>query len=693
MKYLITLAITFWAFHSNANIALSCKHVPLIQKGFLDQHINYKKYSDKLEQRVFDQFIKRLDPSKLYFTQSDIKTAEKLMKGNLKRIQMVDCSSVMKVYSIYQERVAERLKFVKEFLNDKYAFDSKVSLNLDASKRERAKTTAEINDFHKKYLHFQISNYLAAEDSTDKTDKKDKNDAKVSDQTLTKAKEKVIKNYERVSKKIAGLSEEEKLSDYIDSFARGLDPHSSYFSRDALENFEIQMKLSLEGIGATLRWEDGFTVVESLVEGGAAAVSNQIKPKDKIIAVSQGPNKPMEDVIDMDLSDVVKKIRGPKGTPVHLTILRKTGDKTERFIAKLKRDKINLEDEAASISYQKRKIGTEEKLIGLINLPSFYSDGRRGGRSSAKDVEKLIAEAKAKKVDGIVLDLSSNGGGSLDDAVKLSGLFFKTGNVVKQSSSNPMQPAIVLADVNPEVNYEGPLVILTSRVSASASEIVSGTLQDYKRAVVVGADHTFGKGTVQSVVTLPSVGALKVTVGMFFVPGGYSTQHRGVISDIHFPSPLETDEIGEKTYDYSLPPQKLDSFISSSAFVTEGKGKWKILDKKTIGALKEASDKRIAANEEFKKIKEDLDKAIKRGKIIELSEVMKEQKETKKEEEAEGPLSKAQKQAKYEKRPEIQEAINIVADLIAIQNDVPLSQVQEVKPQAVLEKAAKIKKM
>jgi carboxyl-terminal processing protease len=438
MKFLISLAILIVAYQSNAQVSLSCKHIPLIQKGFLDQHINSKKYSDKLEQRVIDQFIKRLDPSKLYFTQSDVKAAEKQMKGVLKRTQQMDCSAFMKVYATYQNKVADRLKFVKSFLDDKYVFDKTVSLNLDASARPYSKTVDEINDFHKKYLHFQISNYLAT------------------DLSLDKAKEKVIKNYERISKKIAGLSEDEKFSDYLDSFARALDPHSSYFSKDALENFEIQMKLSLEGIGATLRWEDGFTVVESLVEGGSAAVSNQIKPKDKIIAVSQGEGKPMEDVIDMDLGDVVKKIRGKKGTPVHLTILRKIGDKTERIVAKLKRDKINLEDEAAAISYHKRKIGSSEKLIGLVNLPSFYSDGRSGGRSSAKDLEKLLAEAKAKKVDGLILDLSSNGGGSLDDAVKISGLFYKTGNVVKQSSSNPMQPAIVLADVNPEVNYDGP---------------------------------------------------------------------------------------------------------------------------------------------------------------------------------------------------------------------------------------------
>lgn len=671
MKSLVLMLTLVFSLNANAEVMLSCKHVPLIQKGFLDQHINFKNYSNKLEKRVFDQYIKRLDPSKLYLTDSDVKKSAKQMKGVLKRTQQIDCSPVMKVYSTYQKRVADRLKFVKQFLGSKYKFDKTVSLNLDADKRDRARNVEEINEFHKKYLHFQISNYLAT------------------DIELEKAKSKVIKNYERISKKIASLTEEDRLSDYLDSFARALDPHSSYFSRDALANFEIQMKLSLEGIGATLRWEDGFTVVESLVEGGSAAKSGQIKPKDKIIAVSQGPGKAMQDVIDMDLGDVVKKIRGKKGTPVYLTILRKEGDKTERFVAKLKRDKINLEDEAASISYEKRKIGNSQKLIGLVNLPSFYSDGRRGGRSAAKDLEKILKEANAKKVDGIVLDLSSNGGGSLDDAVKISGLFFKTGNVVKQSSSNPLQPAMVLADINSEVDYSGPLVILTSRVSASASEIVSGTLQDYKRAVIVGADHTFGKGTVQSVVTLPSIGALKVTVGMFFVPGGYSTQHRGVISDIDFPSALETDEIGEKTYDYSLPPKKLDSFISSSAFVTDGKNKWKILDKGSIDALRTASEKRIADNKEFKEIKEDIAKSLKRGKVIELSEVMKEKEESKKEEDKESSLSKIDKLAKYVERPEIQEAINIVTDLIAVQNDIPLSQVKSLKPQASAEKPNK----
>lgn len=654
--------------------SLNCKHVPIIQKGFLSQHINYNDYNEALEKRLIDQYIKRLDPSKLYLTANDAKEISSLMKGILKRTQAYDCSAIIKSHEIYNKRVNQRVEFVKSFLNDKYKFNKNVKINLDSDKRKRFSSVDKINNFHKDYIHFQISNYLA------------------SDIALDEAKSKVIKNYERVTKKIASLKEEDKLSEYLDAFARSLDPHSSYFSRDAMDNFKISMELSLEGIGATLKSEDGFTVVESLIEGGAAAQSGEIQPKDKIIAVSQGEGKPMEDVIDMDLSDVVKKIRGKKDTPVHLTILRKDGDAAKRIVVKLKRSKINLEDEAASITYHKRTIGNEEKLIGLINLPSFYSDGKRNGVSAASDVAKLLEEAKAKGVEGIVLDLSSNGGGSLDDAVKISGLFFKEGNVVKQSTSDPARPPTVLADINPKVNYAGPLVVLVSRVSASASEIVSGVLQDYKRAVVVGGDHTFGKGTIQSVVPLASIGALKVTVGMFFTAGGYSTQHRGVISDIAFPSVLATDDIGEKTYDYSLPPKRIDSFVSSSAFVSKGPDQWTILDKKTIAQLKAAADKRIAANEKFAEILKDLEKNQKRGKVIDLAEVMKEKEEDKKEDkDKDKVLTKDEKLKRYTERPEVQEAINVATDLAALQKKIPLTMVPSSAPQAANSSAADTK--
>ena len=220
-------------------------------------------------------------------------------------------------------------------------------------------------------------------------------------------------------------------------------------------------------------------------------------------------------------------------------------------------------------------------------------------------------------------------------------------------------------------------------MSASASEIVSGVLQDYKRAVVVGGDHTFGKGTIQSVVPLASIGALKVTVGMFFTAGGYSTQHRGVISDIAFPSVLATDDIGEKTYDYSLPPKRIDSFVSSSAFVNKGSSQWTILDKKTIAQLKTASDKRIAANDKFAEVLKDLEKNQKRGKVIDLAEVMKEKEEDKKDDKNKDKvLTKEEKLKKYTERAEVQEAINVATDLAALQKKIPLTMVPSSAPQA-----------
>ena len=671
MKVFWWVFIVLFVWSTNAiGAVLSCNHIPVIQAGFQNQHflLNLKDPSFKLEERVIDQYIKRLDPIKLYLTSGDVKKVKKHLKGILMRIQIKDCSPIMKVYGLLEKRMIERVDFVKDFLGPKYVFNKNVSLNLSDS-RKRSRSTKAINNFYKKYLHFKVSNYLA------------------SDIKLPEAKKKVIKNYERIIRRIKFLSQEDKLIGYLNFFAQALDPHSSYFSEDDLANFKIEMDLSFEGIGATLRWEDGFTIVENLVEGGAAFRNGELKSGDKIIAVSQGPNKQMENVIEMDLGDVVKKIRGKKGTPVHLTVLRKSGESTQRKVVKLKRDKINLKDKEASITYYKRKIGEKERLIGVINLSSFYMGKPKEGIPSAfKRVANLLREANKKKVAGLVLDLSNNGGGSLYDAVKTSGLFFKTGYVVKQFAR--YQPVLklkkgkgfgshsstFLEDSNPKVNYAGPLVILTSRISASASEIVAGSLQDYKRAVIVGADHTFGKGTIQSVVELPHLGALKVTVGMFFIPGGYSTQHRGVVSDISFPSVLETDDFGEKTYDYSLSPQKLDPFVSSEAFVTEGRSKWKILDNKTIKTLNMASSQRILESQEFQEIQKDLEKNLKRrDKVIHLTEVMKEKSDDKKEE-AKGPLNKKQKLKKYRNRPEIKESINIVVDLIALQENIPLPQ-------------------
>ncbi|MCB0368744.1 MAG: carboxy terminal-processing peptidase, partial [Bdellovibrionales bacterium] len=359
-----------------------------------------------------------------------------------------------------------------------------------------------------------------------------------------------------------------------------------------------------------------------------------------------------------------------------LTILRKEGDGKKRVDITLTRDKVNLEDEAAQIHYIDRKVNGHTEKIGLINLPSFYADSKRGGRSAAVDMKKLLKQARQHKVDGIVLDLSNNGGGSLDDAVSIAGLFFKTGNVVKQSSKTEGREQ-VLEDTDKMVDWAGPMVILTSRISASASEIVSGALQDYKRAVIVGGDHTFGKGSVQSVLPIPGqLGAIKVTVGMFFIPGGNSTQHRGVAANVVLPGPYSNDEIGEKTLDYSLPPQKIPPFLSKEAYVNEGEGAWNPIQDGWIKTLKEKSETRVSKSTDFKKIIEDLKKAKDRGKVIKVSDVLKDKDKNEKEKKERKKMrfSKKERTKEYLKRADINESINVLLDLIQLENTKNITQ-------------------
>lgn len=628
---------------------LECRYLTVIEQGFLANHVKYSNRDAELQTRVLDQYLKRLDPSKIYLTKADVDQINKMAGNVFEKTKNRDCSFLDQAQKLVLERVQDRAAFAKKYLGKDFKFDSTTEFTFDPEKKAWPKDTNEANEYLKKYIQFQIGNYLAT------------------DMKLEEAKKNVIKNYERAVKRTQETSEDDLYSGYLDSFARALDPHSSFFSRDILEDFEIQMRLSLEGIGATLSSQDGFTVVEQLVPGGAAAKSGLIDPQDKIVAVGQDKG-PMENVIDMDLKDVVKKIRGAKGTKVRLTILRKSGEGKKRFDVTLTREKVNLEDEAASISYVDKEVNGQKKKLGIINFPSFYADSRRGGRSSAADLKKIVKEATDKKVDGLVLDLSSNGGGSLEDAVKIAGLFFQTGNVVKQSSKNDGRAESALRDSDTTVDWAGPLVVLTSRISASASEIVSGTLQDYKRAVIVGGDHTYGKGSVQSVLPIPNnLGAIKVTVGMFFVPGGKSTQHRGVDADIVLPGPFSTDDIGEKYMDYSLPPKTIDAFVSPDAYVKEGSGLWKELKPEWIKSLRERSTERVAKNDEFKKIVDELNKAKARGKLIRVSEVLKDKNEKDKKDKAKKTASKAKKTEEYLKRPDIQEAQSVLLDLIQLE--------------------------
>ncbi|MEQ1876500.1 MAG: S41 family peptidase [Bdellovibrionia bacterium] len=631
---------------------LSCMHIYHIAKGYLTQHLTQKSYNANLEKRVVSQFVEKLDPSKLYLLHEDVKAVELLMKEIFENTKHDKCQAILDSQKVFLNRLKERTEFAEKYLGPKFKFNSALEIVVDAKKREYPKTKDEAEKLQEQYIHFQYATFIASAMKPDD------------------AKGQLVRRYTRSLKNLQTLTSEDIYASFLDAFANALDPHSNFLSKDVLEDFEIQMRLSLEGIGATLSTQDGYTVVENVIAGGSAARSGLIEPQDKILAVGQGETGAMEPVVDEPLRDVVRKIRGKKGSKVKLSILRQAGEKTERFSVTLERDKINLEDEAAQITYIDKEVGSEKKKLGIIDLPSFYASSKKGGRSSANDVKKLLKEAREKNVAGIVLDLSNNGGGSLDDAVKMAGLFFKTGNVVEtQGSNDAIEP---LADEDEAVDYGGPMVILTSRLTASASEIVAGALQDYKRAVIVGADHTFGKGSVQSVIPLPNeLGALKVTVGMYFIPAGQSTQHRGVSADLVLPGPYSTDDIGEKSLDYSLPPRKLASFLSKEAYVAKGPDAWVQVDPETVKKLKVNSEKRVTANADFQKVLKELEKAkAEKSKPLKISEVLKDKETTEKKDEKKkkGRLSAEDKRKEYLKRADIVEASTVLAELVDLQS-------------------------
>lgn len=654
------------------SLELSCQYVLPLQARFISNHIKPLKNERELEKRTIKNFIEKLDNSKVYLLNSDVKRIETLLKGIFAKTKNKNCKNIRLAHEIFKERAKSRIAFIKSYLNNpKFKLDKKMEFVFDSDVRKYPVTEQVARSFHQKYLHFQVASHVAADD------------------TEAEAKGKVIRTYDRFLKEINSMTDKELLSNYLDAFSASFDPHSDYISADDLEEFRVSMGLSLEGIGASLSSQDGFTVIEQLIAGGPASRSGKLRPKDKIIAVKQIKKKPFSkklvttenvNVVDMKLREVVKKIKGPKGTLVGLTILRKEDKGNKTFDLVLVRDKINLEESAASINYIDKEVKGKKQKIGLINLPSFYSDGRANGRSASKDMKRIIAEAKKNKVDGIVFDMSTNGGGSLDDAVSIAGLFFKTGNVVMQSKKgSDMGDGRALADKDPAVDWAGPLVILISRISASASEIVAGTLKDYKRAIIVGGDHTFGKGTVQQVAPLGAgLGALKTTISKFYVAGGKSTQHGGVDSDIVFPSIYSNDEIGEKTLDFSLPPSEIKSFLSPGAYVYKGADAWKPVKKSLITKLNSASQKRISKSEDFNKIKENIEKAKKKGKLIKISEILEKDdeneegksdkigkdKKEKRPDELTAAEREKQKKEKYLERADVQEALNIMSDYI-----------------------------
>lgn len=557
-----------------------------------NNHFSGKKVDDGLSRAAFDLYVKQLDPQRLFLLVEDIEKLrayadridDELKNG---RIEL----PVIGV-SLLRTRVAQVRPMVKDLLSKDFDLTREESLETDPDKREPCRNDDELRERWRKVLKYQVLNrYLTLqedESAKGQAEAKERKDAPPGALQKT-AREKVMTSYDTFFSRLEKENEKEVFERYFGAVARAFDPHTEYMPPTSKEDFDIHMKGSLEGIGALLREEDGFIKVESIVPGGPAALQGRLSAGDRILKVGEGSAEPV-DLTGMTVRESVKLIRGKKGTVVTLTVLKQTGGEV---VIPITRDVVQIEETFAKGTLLDGDGG--KRPVGYISLPSFYRDFGTPGESGRKrnctdDMREILRRFKAQDIRGLVLDLRNNGGGALTDAVGIAGLFIKTGPVVQVRNSKG--GISVLSDDDADVAYTGPMVVLVNRHSASASEILAGALQDYGRAVILGADHTFGKGTVQSLITLESAplgqfGALKVTIQKFYRVSGESTQHRGVIPDIIVPDPSEGMKTGERHLDNALPWDTIPPVPYE---------RWAALE---AGSLKSRSAQRVQADADF----------------------------------------------------------------------------------------------
>ncbi len=524
------------------------KEAKVISYVLDNNHYRKLRLNDSLSSAILDRYVKELDNNKSYFIASDLKDFEKyrFKIDDLTRNENIE--PAYEIYNVFRKRYKERMEYVMRNLIDQ-EFDYSVDeyYETDRDKEPWAKSVSELNDIWRMTIKNQALGL------------------KLTGKKQEEIKDLLKKRYERFVKSVSQFSGEDVFSVYMNSITEAYDPHTNYLSPKASALFKQSMSLSLEGIGAQLQTENDYTKIVKILPGGPAEKSGLIQNNDLIIGVAQGKDGEMVDVIGWRIDEVVKLIKGPKGTTVRISFLPSlTGVNGPSTEVTLVRDKIKLEDQAAkksTINYQSN--GRNLKL-GVINLPGFYMDfeeyqkGNPEYRSTTRDVKRLIGELQTEGVDGIVMDLRNNGGGSLAEAIDLAGLFIKDGPVVQvKNSTGKVELGL---DDDKQVVYSGPLVVLTNRFSASASEIFAGAIQDYHRGVIVG-ESTYGKGTVQTVLDLnqfitddkEEVGELKLTFQKFYRVTGSSTQNKGVSPDIKLPSALSSSQYGESSSPSALP--------------------------------------------------------------------------------------------------------------------------------------------
>ncbi|MCU0429845.1 MAG: carboxy terminal-processing peptidase [Cytophagaceae bacterium] len=563
------------------------KQMRLVLQSMKDQHFVNPSVDDSFSKKVFKLYLEQMDHSKRFYTQQDSLALASYFTKIDDQLNANQFEFFEKANTLYETRLQSVNGFYKSMLESPMDFSKDEFIQLDPEKRPFAKDESELKDQWRKYLKYLVLNNVQIKLEQQEKSKDSIKIVKPFDTLEVEARKKILKDHEDMFKRLLRETKEERFDDFINAVVHAYDPHSDFFPPKEKENFDIQMSGKLEGIGATLQEKDGYIKVISIVPGSPSFKQGELKPEDYILKVGQGEEEPV-DIVDMRLDNAVKLIRGKKGTTVKLTIKKPDG---KIKVISIVRDVVVMEE-----SYAKSVIINDEvnkQKIGYINLPSFYADfNDRKGRTCSEDIRKELIKLKAEQVDGIVLDLRNNGGGSLSDVVTMGGYFIDQGPIV-QVKAREDEPYI-LADENSGTIYDGPLVILVNHFSASASEILAAAMQDYKRAVIIGSS-SFGKGTVQRFFELagdPVNGSIKITTQKFYRVNGGTTQLKGVIPDIVLPDVYQDLDIGEKELDYALAWDEIKASQYNS-----WNAKFKMKD------IQSKSKARVEKNEVFKKIK------------------------------------------------------------------------------------------
>src|SRR5438128_1384887 len=571
---------------SRETIAMSVGR--LLEEG----HYTRQKLNEDVSRKFLQSYLELLDFSHLFFTQKDIDVLNTKYGTALgDDVLLANLKPAFEIYDLYTRRVDERVAKIKEFLKQPPNFNTDGTIDLSRQKAPWPKDEAEADQL----WQTRITNELLQE--------------KLSEHPIEPGPQLVARRYDRLARNVHEQDKEEQIKLFLDALAQAYDPHSEYLSKADMKNFSINMGLSLVGIGAMLRSEDGYAKIESLVPGGPAQVDGRLKVGDRITAVAQG-QADYVDVREMRLDKVVEMIRGKKGTRVRLlAIPADATDPSRRKNVELVRDEIKLKDQEAraDIIIRKGENGNPIKL-GWLTLPSFYADMDKHQKGTTRDVVALLKRLKKENIAGLVVDLRRNGGGSLEEALSLTGLFLKSGPIVQTKDYNGS--IRISSDPDPGIAYSGPLIILTSRQSASASEIFAAALQDYGRAVIVGDKNTFGKGTVQTILPIGRFasllgshsdedGALKLTIQKFYRVAGGSTQLHGVASDIVLPSLSDLPEFGEGALKNALPYDE----VAKAKYT-----KWSDTHSLFVDQLRRRSEERAKNDPEFHYVMEDMDR-------------------------------------------------------------------------------------